>query len=104
MKKYINPIEHIAQNMKSVFSVENLHAEVSGGYFARYLGPQLLCRSKIAEKYRAFIDVHHDGKLGRLFGRLKEVGVKYVNGITASFLELETLPFRAICLIFLMTL
>jgi hypothetical protein len=84
-------IEYLAQKTDMVFSVENLHSEVSGGYFDRYLGPQLLRRSRFVEKYGASIGVHHDGKLGRLFGRLKESGVKYVNGITPSSSELETL-------------
>jgi hypothetical protein len=84
-------IEYLAPKGNILFSVENYSSEVSGGYFDKYLGPQLLRRSKIVEKYGAAIGVHHDGKLNPLFGRLKEVGVKYVNGITATASELEGL-------------
>ena len=84
-------VEFLAQNNDMLFSVENLSAEISGGYFDNYLGPQLLRRSRIAEKYGASIGIHHDGRLKPLFGRLKESGVKYTNGITANESEIEGL-------------
>jgi hypothetical protein len=77
-------IEYLARHNKLVFSVENYSADNSSGYFDQYLGPQLLKRSQIAEKYGAMIGVHHDGKLQPLFGRLRGAGVKYINGITAA--------------------
>jgi len=77
-------IEFLAQKQKMVLSVENYSADNSAGYFDRYLGPQLQHRSQIAQRYGADLGVHHDGKLQPLFGRLKEVGVTYANGLTAA--------------------
>jgi len=76
--------EYLAKNGNSIFSVENLSADISAGYFDKYLGPQLMKRKVTADKYGVNLGVHHDGKLQPLFGRLKEVGVNYANGITAA--------------------
>lgn len=77
-------VEYKAKRGKNVFSVENYSSEVSSGYYELYLAPQLKRRSKLIEKYGAFIGVHHDGKLFPLLGKLKECGVRYINGITAA--------------------
>jgi len=67
-----------------VFSVENFSADVSSGYYERYIHPVLFDRSGIAKKHGAIIGVHHDGKLMPMLGKLKDSGVGYINGITAS--------------------
>lgn len=77
-------IEALAANNKVLLSVENLTSEVSGGWWDRYLGPQLAVRSKIAARNGAVYGIHHDGKLMPLFARLREAGVRYVNGVTAA--------------------
>jgi hypothetical protein len=77
-------IELIAEKNDMVFSVENLSSDVSGSFFDDYLGPQLKKRSEIIKKYNAVHGIHHDGKLQPLFSRLQEVGVNYVNGVTAA--------------------
>jgi len=77
-------IESAAESNDMVFSVENLSADVSASFFDNYLGPQLSRRSEIIKKHNAIHGIHHDGKLQPLFGRLQEVGVDYVNGVTAA--------------------
>ena len=66
-----------------VFSCENLAADVSGGYFDKYLGPQLKRRSDICAKHGRKYGIHQDGMLAPLIGRLKEAGIGHVNGLTA---------------------
>jgi hypothetical protein len=77
-------IESLAQQNKVLLSVENLTSDISGGYWDKYLGPQLAARSAIAARHGATYGIHQDGRLRPLLGRLREAGVRYVNGVTAA--------------------
>ena len=80
----IPDIEEAAGKAETVVcSCENLAADVSGGYFDKYLGPQLKRRSDICAKHGRKYGIHQDGMLAPLLGRLKEAGIGYVNGLTA---------------------
>ena len=74
----------LAQSRSSIGSCENLSSEISGGYWDKYLAPQLARRVELAKKHGATWGIHMDGVLQPLLGRLSEIGIRSVNGLTAS--------------------
>lgn len=73
-----------ASEIGSVGICENLSADNSAGYFDRYIGPQLAEWADLLHAHGKRLSIHQDGKLQPLLGRLQEVGVDLVNGITAA--------------------
>jgi hypothetical protein len=63
---------------------ENLSAENSGGYWDAFLKPQLKGLADILHQKGKKLNIHHDGTLKPLFGKLKDAGVDIVNGVTCA--------------------
>ncbi len=63
---------------------ENLSSEVGGAYWDRYTGPMLAEWGQKLHARGKRLDIHMDGTLRPLLGRLHDVGVDRVNGITAA--------------------
>jgi hypothetical protein len=63
---------------------ENLSAENSGGYWDTWLCPQLKFLADILHAKGKKLNIHHDGTLNPLFGKLGDAGVDVVNGVTCA--------------------
>lgn len=79
-------IYKIAANseISSVGICENITSENSGGYFDRYIGPQLAEWASLLHAHGKKIFIHMDGTLKPILSYLQNVGVDLVNGITAA--------------------
>ena len=74
-------------NVLGVRICENLSADNSGGYWNRYICPQLKGWVDLLHSHGKKLDIHQDGKLMPLFGKLQEAGVDVVNGVTAATID-----------------
>ena len=84
-KLYEPVIVELAKTRKAIGSCENLSSEISAGYWDRYVGLELKRRVEVAGEHGVTTwSIHQDGTLLPLLGRLKEVGIKSVNGLTAA--------------------
>lgn len=90
MMKLIARIEgkiyEIAANseISSVGICENISSENSGGYFDCYIGPQLAEWSNLLHAHGKKLAIHMDGTLKPILSCLQNVGIDFVNGITAA--------------------
>lgn len=88
-------IELLAKKYQWVSSCENLSSDISTPYWEKYVGKQLKRRTEIAARYNAKWDIHLDGVVMPLLGKLADKGIGGVNGLTASPSgDLDPLRFR----------
>jgi hypothetical protein len=90
-------IEALARQHPWICSCENLSADISTPYWARFVGPQLARRAELAGRFGAQWEIHLDGVVQPLLGRVAATGVRAVNGLTASPSgDLDPLKFREV--------
>ncbi|OGV67215.1 MAG: hypothetical protein A3K19_26225 [Lentisphaerae bacterium RIFOXYB12_FULL_65_16] len=94
-RQYEPLIRRLARRQPWIGSCENLASDVSAPYWESHVGPQLARRAALAAEGGAKWDIHLDGKVMPLLGKLRTVGISGVNGLTASPSgDLDPLRFR----------
>lgn len=77
-------IDAFTRGGRLAITVENFDANISTGYYDKYIAPVFRNRSRIASKNGGLLGIHHDGKLMPMLSRHAANGIHLINGLTAA--------------------
>lgn len=81
---FLPAIDAFTRGGRLAVTVENFDANISTGYYDKYIAPVFRERSRIARKNGGLLGIHHDGKLMPLLSKHAANGIHLINGLTAA--------------------